>query len=103
MTRRSKYYTAEESWTKRPAWAFEIPLSAIRSEGHVVLRCETGPGTRHYENLKVPFTYLKENLSGFWIREDRQTVSLFLSAEAQDRFTDKRGSGNVSFAPYADK
>ena len=47
MVRRSKHYTAEQSWTKRPAWAFEVPVDHIESEpdGIVTLRFETGPST----------------------------------------------------------
>jgi hypothetical protein len=101
MIRRSKYYTAGKSWTKRPAWAFEIPLDAISAGGEILLRYETGPDTGHYAELKVPCAFLRENLSGFWTREDRQTVSLFLSAEPQDRFTERRGTAAVSFAPFA--
>ena len=101
MTRRSKYYTAGKSWTNRPAWAFEVPLDAVRAGGELILlRYETEPGTGHYEELKVPSMFLQKNLAGLWIRENRQTVSLFLSAEPQDRFTDMRGPGEVSFASF---
>lgn len=102
VTRRSKYYIAEKSWTKRPAWAFEVPLEAIRSgAGVIVLRYETGPATGQYKALNVPCTFLLENLNKLWIREDRQTISLFLSAETRDLFVDKRGTGTVSLKQFA--
>jgi hypothetical protein len=102
VTRRSKYYIAEKSWTKRPACAFEVPLDTVRGGGGVVgLRYETGPTTGEYREFNVPCTFLLENLSGLWIREDRQTISLFLSAEPHDLFTDKRGAGGVSFKKLA--
>jgi hypothetical protein len=103
VTRRSKYYTAGKSWTKRPAWAFEVPLDAIDAGGEILLRYETGPDTRHYAELKAPCAFLQEKLSGLWVREDRQTVSLFLSAEPQHQFTDKRGAAAISFARFAAK
>jgi hypothetical protein len=102
MTRRSKYYVAAESWTKRPAWAFEVPLETVRCSAEVVvLRYETGPATGLYEELHVPSTFLLDNLKGLWVRDDRNTISLFLSAEPQDLFTDKRGAGGVSFKQFA--
>ena len=102
VTRRSKYYVADKSWTKRPAWAFEVPLDTVRGGAEViVLRYETGPATGQYRELNVPCTFLPDILSGLWIREDRQTLSLFLSADPQDLFIDKRGSGGVSFKQFA--
>ena|ERR1035438_9169358 len=102
MVRRSKYYIAEESWTKRPAWAFEVPVDYIESEpaGTVTLRFETGPSAGEYRELHVPCSYLKQHMPGLWVRSDRRTVSLFLSAEAADRFTDRRGSGATLFAQF---
>jgi hypothetical protein len=102
MVRRSKYYIAKKSWTKAPAWAFEVPVDYIESEpGSVVtLRFETGPSSGKHQELAVPCSYLKEHLPGLWIRADRGTVSLFLSAEAGDRFTDRRGSAKIPFARF---
>ena len=101
MTRRSKYYVAAESWTRRPAWAFEIPLRALHAKSEILLRCETGPDSGAYTEVKVPAAFLETNPGELWIREDRKTISLFLSAEPQDRFTDKRGKAEVSFAQFA--
>jgi hypothetical protein len=102
MVKRSKYYIAEESWTKRPAWAFEVPTDYIESEPDsvVTLRFETGPSTGVYQELQVPCSYLKLHMLGLWIRPDRRTVSLFLSAEAAGRFTDRRGPGATPFAQF---
>jgi hypothetical protein len=102
MTKRSKYYIADESWTKKPAWAFEVPIKYVESEpeGIVTLRCETGPSTGKYHELKVPCSYLKQRTPGLWIRQDRGTISLFLSAEAGDRFADRRGTGATPFAQF---
>jgi hypothetical protein len=102
MVKRSKYYIATESWTKRPAWAFEVPINQIQSELNsvVTLRLETGPSSGEFQELHVPCSYLKQNISELWIKADRQAVSLFLSAEAADRFTDRRGPGSIPFAQF---
>jgi len=102
MVKRSKYYLAGESYTKRPAWAFEVPTEYIESEqdSAVTLRFETGPSTREYQELRVPCSYLKHKMPGLWVRSDRRCVSLFLSAEPADRFTDRRGSGATQFAQF---
>ena len=39
-------------------------------------------------------------MPGLWVRSDRRTVSLFLSAEVADKFTDRRGSGAITFAQF---
>ncbi len=102
MTRRSKYYVADKSWTKRSAWAFEVPLDTVRGGAEViVLRYETGPATGQYGELNVTCTFLLDILSGLRVREDRQTLSLFLSPDPQDLFIDKRGSGGVCFKQFA--
>jgi hypothetical protein len=102
VVKRSKYYLAKKSWTKAPAWAFEVPIKYIESEREnvVTLRCETGPSTGKYQELKVPCSYLKQHMLGLWTRVERQTVSLFLSAETADRFTERRGSGGTPFAQF---
>lgn len=85
MIRRSKYYIAEESWTGGPAWAFEVPTDYVESDPDnvVTLRFETGPSTGEYSELQVPCSYLKEHLSGLWVRADHWTASLFLSASVR--------------------
>jgi hypothetical protein len=101
--RQSKYYISSESWTKAPAWAFEIPLTAIQgSEPQTIrLRYETGARTRKYRELRVPSAYLQANLSRLFVREDHGTVSLFLSAEPNRLFVEQRGKHGVQFAQFA--
>ena len=102
MIRRSKYYRASESWTKRPAWAFEIPITFLESspDGEVTLRCETGPSTGEYQELKIPCAYLKQQMDELWIRSDHETISLFLSADKSDKYVDRRGSSRVRFSQF---
>jgi hypothetical protein len=46
MVRRSKYYIAKKSWTKAPAWAFEVPVDYIESEPGRVVTLRSGPRDR---------------------------------------------------------
>lgn len=100
--RRSKYYTSSKSWTKAPAWAFEIPLAAIQeNEPQIIrLRYETGAGTGDYRELRVPSAYLRDHLSRLVVRPDHETVSLFLSAEPSHLFIEQRGKYGVPFAQF---
>ncbi len=98
--KRSKYYIASESWTKRPAWAFEISVEKLSSSSEVTLLCEKPTGSGDYYELCVPADFLTRNLQHFHVRKDRGNISLFLSAEAHDRFVEKRGAGNVAFGQF---
>src|SRR4051812_10361374 len=102
MTKQSKYYPAAESWTKRPAWAFEIPLAQLDAmhERHVILRRQSGVGIESYHELNIPCAYLEQHLPQLFVRQDRNAISLFLSAEIDDRFTDRRGPGQVTFGQF---
>lgn len=37
-THRSRYYPSEKSWTKSPAWAFEVPGAQVSLDGLFLLR-----------------------------------------------------------------
>ena len=99
--KRSKYYRADESWTRRPAWAFEIRADAIRNAGgQVELRCQKASGSTGYHRLLVPLSYLEAHFGDLYQRTDHATVSLFLSAEPAFLFVDQRGQGNVPFGQF---
>jgi hypothetical protein len=96
----SKFYEPEESWTKRRAWAHEIPLEAIKSGApYVHLLCQVAPTSSEFYYLQVPSAYLLEHLPKLAVR-DSNRVSLFLSAEPPSSFVDERGPGRVSFARF---
>lgn len=100
LSGRSKYYISEESWTRCPAWAFEIPLAAVEADcGDVELRCSKPDGEDYYR-LIVPLHYFKGHLGQLYRREDHQTVSIFLLAEAGRTFIDQRGSGKLAFGQF---
>lgn len=103
LTRKSRFYPAERSWTKTPAWAFEVPLTFIEASPpstRITLLCQNPTDRDSFLVLEVPVAFLKERQADFFVREDHMSISLFLSAVASDRFTDLRGSGKVPFRPF---
>lgn len=100
-TRTSKFYIPEESWTRQSAWGFEIPLRFIESpestEIHLV--CEKEPAVDDCHYLKVQVEFFRKKLSNLYIRKNGN-ISLFLSAELDDLFVDRRGKDNVSFSSF---
>lgn len=108
ITKRSKFYVSSESWTGRPAWAFEISIAALRRDpsGATKLKCQRAPGSNEFEVLAVPKQYFLDNLDKLYVREDRGNISIFLSAEETDLYIDKRvtgdkrGTGGVPFGGF---
>jgi hypothetical protein len=103
MVRKSRYFPADKSWTHTPAWAFEIPLRVIEPlfpHEKVVLKCETQERRGDYLTLMIPIDFLKKHINDFYLREDHQAISLFLSASDSDNFTELRGEGEVTFKQF---
>lgn len=100
---RSKYYSPEKSWTKTPAWAFEIPVSEFinaKENSVIELRCECENKKDPPYVLLVPEDFLASNLESFYLRDDIQKISLFLSAETATWFRELRGGGGVEFYEF---
>lgn len=98
----SKYYPAEHSWTGRDAWWVQIPVHRLAALGprDVHLVCQAAPDGAGFHYLRVPADFLRANLPGLDAPGDGTVVSLFLSAEPDDRFRDARGAGRVDLAPF---
>jgi hypothetical protein len=105
MVRQSRYYPSEKSWSNSPAWAFEIPLRALQPSSEykkIVLQCQKPGNYQDYYILKVPVDFLNfhKDKDDFFVREDHNTISLFLSARDSDKFKDLRGKGKVRFKEF---
>ena len=99
----SRYYPSSKSWTHSPVWWFEIPLrklSSAPSDSSVTLRCHSPQANSSDRVLRVPTAFLLQNQSELHIREDKQALSLFLSADENDRLTDQRGAGGIDFSGF---
>jgi hypothetical protein len=99
IIRSSRYYPPEESWTKRPSWWHEFPLTKLRDPNstHVHIICEKD--TVGFFYLKVPKSFFLENITSLCIRDDKN-VSLFLSADPSDMFIDYGGKGQIEFSEW---
>lgn len=97
----SKFYQSEESWTKTKVWWLEIPLNIldIASNTHVILICEIDASKEDYYYLNVPLSFLKKNLNRLYKRENK--ISLYLSAEEDDIFIERRGEG-IDFISFVE-
>src|SRR4051794_27988643 len=96
----SKYYTPQESWPKTHVWWLQIPPSAFTDKEytHVNLLCQKQPGFHDYHYLKVPTTFLNENIEKF--DKIGEKISLYLSANPASLFIEERGQGRLDFSSF---
>ena len=102
-THRSRYYPADQSWTNKPAWAFEIPISEFRDvkiDSVIELRCQIEIDEDDYHRLLVPVYVFERKFDSFYLREDTNKISIFLSAEPSNLFHEVRGKESVDFSPF---
>jgi hypothetical protein len=102
-THRSRYYPPEKSWTKSPAWAFEIPVSEFidaNSNSVIELKCDSENKNEPPYVLLVPEDFLAGNVESFYLRDDVKKISLFLSAETKTWFRELRGTGEIDFYDF---
>jgi hypothetical protein len=100
---RSRFYPSEKSWTKSPAWAFEIPTCEFKDvevDSVIELQCE--PEIEGNENIRllVPVYFLTRHFDSFHFREDKKTISLFLSADPKNEFVEIRGKDEIDFSSF---
>lgn len=95
----SKKYTAEQSWTGRAAWWFDIPTEHIKNsiEQTYYLLCEKD--NREFHVLQVPNQFFSDNIDKFEVRYNDK-IRLHLEAEKKKCFVDQRGHGKVDFSSY---
>jgi hypothetical protein len=95
----SKFYHPAESWVKRSVWWFEIPMPVINgADTHISLLCETSTGQTDFYWLDVPTEYILRKLPALSVRKNNR-LSLFLSAEENNKFVDLRGD-KVPFGQF---
>ena len=95
----SKKYSAEESWTGKEAWWFDIPIDKVKAQPDELyyLLCEKENGEFHI--LRVPNKFLIDNMDQFETRYDNK-IRVHMDAEETARFLDQRGTGKVDLSPY---
>jgi hypothetical protein len=97
----SKFYTPDISWTGENAWWIHIPAKRVNQANnkYVNLLCQTSKGSNDFFYLKVPLSYIHSNLSQLTILKNG-IINIFLSAQPQDRFQDKRSKSAIRFGTF---
>jgi hypothetical protein len=88
----SKLYVPESLWwIDIPQQEFEKPQSAA-----IDLLCEIAPGANKFYYLKVPVDFFKKEKPKLNVNA-HGLLRLHLSAEPEEMFVDRRGSGRIAF------
>jgi hypothetical protein len=102
--RTSRFYPASLSWTKAPAWAFQVPLLDVIESPHayVHLLCQKSDVADDFHYLKVPCSYLLSTKDKLFVYSipGGDAISVFLGAEGDEEFRDARGKGRVTFRQF---
>jgi hypothetical protein len=95
----SKFYEANESWTKKETWWFDLPLGKIESvpDANYYLVCEYGPNG--FVVLDVPNRFLLENIEKF-DTEHSDAIRLHLAAYRENWLKDERVENGVEFSQF---
>jgi uncharacterized protein (DUF983 family) len=74
---------------------FDIPLKRLNSKGSLNILTYDHQHEKLYY-LEVPHTYFTENISLFYVRQDKQAISLELDATIENQFQDVRTGSKKS-------
>jgi len=97
----SKFFEAEESWTQRKTWWFNLPIKRIRANKNrdyylVGARNKTKSA---FVVLKVPNKFLIKNLRRLETRYDGKVI-LHLAAYKDNWLVDERVKQGVDFSQF---
>ena len=97
----SKFFEPWESWTKKEAWWFDLPIKKIKANkrGYYYLVGATGDKKSCFIVVKVPNEFLLDNLKDFETA-DNKMIRLHLAAYPEKWLVDERGKGKVDFSPF---
>lgn len=86
--------------TAKSVYWFDIPLKRLDNKGSLnILTYDSQHEKLYY--LEVPHSYLTENISLFYVRQDKQAISLELDATIENQFQDIRtGSKRSHFRGF---
>jgi len=95
----SKYFTPEESWTKKATWWFDLKIQKIKEnpEENYYLLCEKS--LDEFYVLKVPNRFFIDNLEKFDSKQ-KGVIRLHLEAEGNSLFEDQRSADKVHFSQF---
>lgn len=81
--------------SSKQVWWFDIPVEKFTSGQYSTLDLllVTADSTLLH-HIEVPVSYIRDNLSDFYVRDDKASVSLELSSRASNLFQDMRPRSN---------
>lgn len=95
----SKYFRAEESWTGKATWWFDLPIKKVKNNRRGIYYLLGKKRKSGFVVLKAPNMFLIDNLKKFETRY-RGNIRLHLVAEDKNRLVDERGQGRVDFSRF---
>ena len=95
----SKFFKAEESWTGKAAWWFDLPIKKIKKHKSGIYYLLGKAKKGGFVVLRVPCKFLADNLKKFETSY-QDKVRLNITAEGSTQFVDERGKGRVSFSRF---
>jgi len=95
----SKYFRAEESWTGKATWWFDLPIKKVKNNRRGIYYLLGKKRKSGFVVLKAPNMFLIDNLKKFETRY-RGNIRLHLAVEGKNRLVDERGQGRVDFSRF---
>lgn len=97
----SKYYNAEESWTKKPTWWFDLDTFKMENavDENYYLVGEKEKDSDDFIILKVPNEYLMSNYDKFETKYQGR-IRLHITAAGDGMYIDERGVGKIDFSGF---
>ena len=95
----SKYFKAEESWTGKSTWWFNLPIKKVKADKRGFFYLLGEEKRSGFVILKVLNKFLVDNLRKFETRYQEQ-IRLHLTAKGKNRLVDERGKGQVDFSRF---
>jgi len=95
----SKFFKAKESWTKKPAWWFDLPIKKVRNNRQGVYYLVGKARKSGFVVFRVPNKFFISKLRKFETRY-KEVIRLHLTAEGKNIFVDERGKGQVNFSRF---
>ncbi len=97
----SKFYKAKESWTRKPAWWFDLPIKKVKNNRQGVYYLVGKARKSGFVVLKVSHKFLADKLkSNKFETRYKDAIRLHLTAEGKNKFVDERGKGKVNFSRF---
>ncbi len=95
----SKLFKSEESYTKKEAWWFDLPINKIESnvDNDYYLACESGKD--NFVVLKVSNRFLLDNRDRFDTKSN-DMIRLHLAAYPENWLVDERVKNGVDFSQF---